>query len=222
MCWRTSRGYLPTRASRSRHWCRKSRLCQIDAPNRDRDGATLNLEVCAQLFHLPQQVDFVRARSAAGTGYLDYGDTPAFPGVFEGIGEFTVHTEFVSSKVAGDTARIERRFCIAPMMDYSDRHSRFFLRLLSPRILLYTEMVTAAAVVHGDHRRLLEFSAAEHPLAVQLGGADPELLYRAWTDPEHLPLIEESRNALMLLPPPSRRGRPPGAAPARAGSAGPR
>jgi len=74
---------------------------------------------------------------------------------------------------------IDRRFCVAPMMDCSDRHSRFFLRLFSKRILLYTEMVTAAAIVHGDARRLLAFSDAEHPLAVQLGGSDPELLYRA-------------------------------------------
>jgi tRNA-dihydrouridine synthase A len=65
------------------------------------------------------------------------------------------------------------------MMDCSDRHSRFFLRLFSDHILLYTEMVTAAAIVHGDRDRLLGFSQQEHPLAVQLGGSDPELLYRA-------------------------------------------
>ncbi len=74
---------------------------------------------------------------------------------------------------------IDRRFCIAPMMDCSDRHSRYFLRLFSPRILLYTEMITAAAVVHGDRERLLGYNREEHPLAVQLGGSDPELLYRA-------------------------------------------
>ncbi|TNF90524.1 MAG: tRNA dihydrouridine(20/20a) synthase DusA [Gammaproteobacteria bacterium] len=74
---------------------------------------------------------------------------------------------------------VNRRFCIAPMMDCSDRHSRFFLRLFSANILLYTEMVTAAAVVNGDRDRLLGFSQEEHPLAVQLGGSDPELLYRA-------------------------------------------
>ena len=74
---------------------------------------------------------------------------------------------------------INRRFCIAPMMDYSDRHSRYFLRLFSKNILLYTEMVTAAAVVNGDAERLLGFSREEHPLAVQLGGSEPELLYRA-------------------------------------------
>ena len=74
---------------------------------------------------------------------------------------------------------IQRRFSVAPMMDCSDRHSRFFLRLFSPRILLYTEMVSAAAVVHGDRERLLGFSAEEHPLAVQLGGSDPDQLARA-------------------------------------------
>ena len=74
---------------------------------------------------------------------------------------------------------IDRRFCIAPMMDCSDRHSRFFLRLFSKRILLYTEMVTSAAIVHGDRDRLLGFSAEEHPLAVQLGGSDPEQLHQA-------------------------------------------
>jgi tRNA-dihydrouridine synthase A len=86
----------------------------------------------------------------------------------------------------GEAARIEKRepspkrlFCIAPMMDCSDRHSRFFLRLFSSNILLYTEMVTANAVVHGDRDRLLGFSGEEHPLAVQLGGSDPEQLYRA-------------------------------------------
>jgi len=84
-----------------------------------------------------------------------------------------------AAPAAAPAAAIDRRFCIAPMMDCSDRHSRYFLRLFSKRILLYTEMVTAAAVIHGDHRRLLEFSAEEHPLAVQLGGSEPDLLYRA-------------------------------------------
>ena len=80
---------------------------------------------------------------------------------------------------AGARGGIQRRFSVAPMMDCSDRHSRFFLRLFSPRILLYTEMVSAAAVVHGDRERLLGFSAQEHPLAVQLGGSDPDQLARA-------------------------------------------
>jgi tRNA-dihydrouridine synthase A len=65
------------------------------------------------------------------------------------------------------------------MMDWTDRHCRFFLRQFSPHTLLYTEMITAAALVHGDWRRLLEFDAAEHPVALQLGGSDPQQLARA-------------------------------------------
>jgi tRNA-dihydrouridine synthase A len=65
------------------------------------------------------------------------------------------------------------------MMDYTDRHCRYFLRLLSPSALLYTEMITAAAIVRGDVARLLEFHPAEHPVALQLGGSDPDELARA-------------------------------------------
>src|SRR5437868_1317280 len=72
------------------------------------------------------------------------------------------------------------RFCVAPMMDYTDRHFRYLLRLLSRRARLYTEMVTAAAMARGrDPERFLDFSPAEHPLALQLGGSDPELLATA-------------------------------------------
>ncbi|MCP4980103.1 MAG: tRNA dihydrouridine(20/20a) synthase DusA [Gammaproteobacteria bacterium] len=78
-----------------------------------------------------------------------------------------------------DKVVMDRRFCIAPMMDCSDRHSRFFLRLFSSNILLYTEMITAAAILNGDRDHLLGFSDEEHPLAVQLGGSDPQQLYRA-------------------------------------------
>ena len=73
---------------------------------------------------------------------------------------------------------VNRRFCIAPMMDCSDRHNRYFLRLFSPHILLYTEMVTAAAIVHGDRQHLLGFNNEEHPVAVQLGGSDPQQLHQ--------------------------------------------
>ncbi len=65
------------------------------------------------------------------------------------------------------------RLSIAPMMDWTDRACRGFHRLLSRRALLYTEMVTAQAVVHGDRGKLLDYDAAEHPLALQLGGSDP-------------------------------------------------
>src|SRR5215207_1804719 len=74
---------------------------------------------------------------------------------------------------------LDRRVCVAPMMDYTDRHCRYLLRLLSPHALLYTEMVTAQALVHGDVDRLLGFDDSEHPVALQLGGSDPHLLARA-------------------------------------------
>ena len=68
------------------------------------------------------------------------------------------------------------RFCIAPMMDWTDRHCRFFHRLLTRRALIYTEMITTGAVLHGDRGRLLAFDPAEHPVAVQLGGSEPKAL----------------------------------------------
>ena len=71
------------------------------------------------------------------------------------------------------------RVCVAPMMDWTDRHCRYFHRLLSPRARLYTEMVTSAALVRGGQIRLLEHSQQEHPLALQLGGSDPHELAQA-------------------------------------------
>ena len=68
------------------------------------------------------------------------------------------------------------RFSIAPMMEWTDRHCRFFHRLLTRRALIYTEMVTTGAVLHGDRARLLGFDPAEHPVALQLGGCDPAAL----------------------------------------------
>ena len=62
---------------------------------------------------------------------------------------------------------------VAPMMDWTDRHCRYFHRLLSPHARLYTEMVTSAALVRGNQIRLLEHSHEEHPVALQLGGSDP-------------------------------------------------
>jgi tRNA-dihydrouridine synthase A len=76
-------------------------------------------------------------------------------------------------------AASSRRFAVAPMMDWTDRHCRFFHRLMTRRALLYTEMLTANAVVHGDRARLLAFDPAEHPVALQLGGADADALARA-------------------------------------------
>ncbi|MDR7032226.1 tRNA dihydrouridine(20/20a) synthase DusA [Mesorhizobium sp. BE184] len=71
------------------------------------------------------------------------------------------------------------RLAIAPMMDWTDRHCRFFHRQLTRRALLYTEMVVADAVIHGARERLLGFDAQEHPAALQLGGSDPEKLAEA-------------------------------------------
>lgn len=76
-------------------------------------------------------------------------------------------------------SNLDRRLCVAPMMDYTDRHCRYFLRLLSPGALLYTEMITAAAIVRGNASRLLAFDPAEHPVALQLGGSDPRELAEA-------------------------------------------
>src|SRR6478672_10461715 len=71
---------------------------------------------------------------------------------------------------------MDHRFSIAPMMEWTDRHCRFFHRLLTRRALLYTEMITTGAVLNGDRARLLAFDPAEHPLALQLGGSDPQAL----------------------------------------------
>ena len=68
------------------------------------------------------------------------------------------------------------RFCVAPMMDCTDRHCRFFHRQLSRQARLYTEMVTTGALLHGDVARHLDFDPAEHPLALQLGGSEPDAL----------------------------------------------
>lgn len=68
---------------------------------------------------------------------------------------------------------------VAPMMDWTDRHDRYFLRLIAPDIWLYTEMITAQALKFGDANKLLAFDAIEHPVALQLGGSDPVLLANA-------------------------------------------
>jgi tRNA-dihydrouridine synthase A len=87
--------------------------------------------------------------------------------------------------MAGGTmkeTRVEKgcghRLCVAPMMDWTDRHCRYFLRQVSSRARLYTEMITTGALLHGDVERHLAFSAAEHPVALQLGGSEPDELAR--------------------------------------------
>jgi tRNA-dihydrouridine synthase A len=70
------------------------------------------------------------------------------------------------------------RLCVAPMMEWTDRHERFFLRQIARRVRLYTEMIPVGAILHGDAERFLRFDPAEHPVALQLGGADPDALAR--------------------------------------------
>lgn len=71
---------------------------------------------------------------------------------------------------------LDHRLCTAPMMDWSDRHCRYFFRQLSSHAVVYTEMITAGALLHGDVQRHLAFDAAEHPVALQLGGSEPDAL----------------------------------------------
>lgn len=78
-----------------------------------------------------------------------------------------------ASSNASQPVQPSRRFSVAPMMDWTDRHCRFFLRLLSKNALLYTEMVTTGALLHGDAERFLRHDQTEHPLALQLGGSNP-------------------------------------------------
>mgnify|MGYP003333891271 CR=1 FL=1 len=74
---------------------------------------------------------------------------------------------------------INRKFCVAPMMDWTDRHCRYFLRLISEHTVLYTEMVTTGAIIYGDAHRHLQMHKAEQPVALQLGGSNPADLAKA-------------------------------------------
>ena len=84
-----------------------------------------------------------------------------------------MQSQFVDMKTETGV-RESRRFSIAPMMDWTDRHCRVFHRVLTRRAKLYTEMLTTGAVIHGDRMRLLGFDACEHPVALQLGGSNPQ------------------------------------------------
>ena len=76
--------------------------------------------------------------------------------------------------------KISRKFCVAPMLDWTDRHCRYFLRLISQHAMLYTEMLTTGAIIHGDSDYHLQMNAFEHPVALQLGGNNPQDLAIAW------------------------------------------
>jgi tRNA-dihydrouridine synthase A len=88
----------------------------------------------------------------------------------------------------------DHRLCVAPMMDWTDRHERYFLRLIADRALLYTEMVTTGAILFGDKARFLRFDPAEHPVALQLGGADPDALAAAAVEGERFGYDEINLN----------------------------
>jgi tRNA-dihydrouridine synthase A len=81
--------------------------------------------------------------------------------------------------VTASNASDDWRLCVAPMIDVTDRHCRFFHRLLAPRARLYTEMITTGALLHGDAQRHLDFNEQEHPVALQLGGSEPDALVAA-------------------------------------------
>ncbi len=87
--------------------------------------------------------------------------------------------EKIEPNAANKAISLDRRVCVAPMMDYTDRHFRYLLRCLSPSALLYTEMITTQAILRGDVRRHLQFDASEHPVALQLGGSEPSELAQA-------------------------------------------
>src|SRR5689334_18475140 len=86
------------------------------------------------------------------------------------------------------------RFSVAPMMEWTDRHCRFFHRLLTRRALIYTEMITTGAVLRGDRARLLAYDPFEHPVALQLGGCDPAALAQSARIAEDLGYDEVNLN----------------------------
>lgn len=90
---------------------------------------------------------------------------------------------------------LSHRFCVAPMMEWTDRHCRYFLRLFSKHTLLYTEMITTGALLHGDAERFLKFDTREQPLALQLGGSDPAELAQAASMGEQAGYNEINLNA---------------------------
>ena len=104
--------------------------------------------------------------------YLDHLFTPlpGFTGYFARI-----ESDKISSPKSSPGI-LKKSFSVAPMLDLTDRHCRALLRLFSPRFRLYTEMIVAGAIIHGDRGRFLDFDNTEHPLALQLGGSVPEKL----------------------------------------------
>ena len=104
----------------------------------------------------------------------------------------TTRTTGIPVAERGDS--LDRRISVAPMMDWTDRHCRVFLRQFSPHTLLYTEMINAQAILRGDPVRLLRYSPEEHPLAIQLGGSDPTQLAAAARIAEDAGYVEVNLN----------------------------
>lgn len=93
-----------------------------------------------------------------------------------------------------DLDNIRHKFCVAPMMDKTDRHCRYFHRLMSNKAFLYTEMLHSNAVIRGNKERLLKYNPKEHPLAIQLGGCDPVQLGEASAISEEFGYTEVNLN----------------------------
>ena len=89
-------------------------------------------------------------------------------------------------------SRLNRTVSVAPMMDCTDKHERFFLRLISKNVLLYTEMIVSEAIDRGDKKKLLEFDMREKPVALQLGGSSPKLL-------AHLLMLDENKQKIFCF-----------------------
>src|SRR6202163_677079 len=118
------------------------------------------------------------------TPIMNSSDTTSWPS--QGVSSIVARvgpSNFDASNAMQENSRgnqqLDRRIAVAPMMDWTDRHCRYFLRGFSPNALLYTEMITAAAIVRGDGARLLAFDPEEHPVALQLGGSAPAELAAA-------------------------------------------
>ncbi len=75
-----------------------------------------------------------------------------------------------------ESRQIDRTFCVAPMLDCTDRHERYLARLISKHAVLYTEMITTGALIYGDRSKFLDFDESEHPVALQLGGSEPDAM----------------------------------------------
>ena len=93
----------------------------------------------------------------------------------------TKNTSKTSHQNKNRQVKSQKTFAVAPMMAWTTRHCRYFHRQITRHTLLYTEMVTTGAILHGDHSRFLAFSEAEHPIALQIGGSDPEKIAKAVT-----------------------------------------